>query len=198
MRSPLLPRFINTEPEAQRGNSPMAEPGIKPRPHSLTNSFITISLFTHSSPSRCQGYTYELISVMGKMLRENRRGRNTMTAGRGVCVKRAVGGRWQAVNVSQTKHFVKNKQCLLGGGEHWERSMCEGGGQGRPVEKSWWRPPAGWGCGPQRGLGGSLYRWWLMRPVWRGWGKAAWDRTLNYKGQVPKEGPTREMESSQK
>lgn len=106
----------------------MAEPGIKPRPHSLTNSFITISLFTHSSPSRCQGYTYELISVMGKMLRENRRGRNIMTAGRGVCVKRAVGGRWQAVNVSQTKHFVKNKYNFAGVGEGKEEIFQERSG----------------------------------------------------------------------
>lgn len=40
-----------------------------------------------------------------------------MTAGRGVCVKRVVGERWQALNVSQTKHFVKNKYNLF----YWGR-----------------------------------------------------------------------------
>lgn len=47
-----------------------------------------------------------------------------MTAGRGVCVKRAVGGRWQAVNVSQTKHFVKNKYNFAGVGEGKEE-ICQ-------------------------------------------------------------------------
>lgn len=46
------------------------------------------------------------------MLKANQGGRNATTAGRGVCVcvKCVVGGRWQAVNVSQTKRLVKNKR----------------------------------------------------------------------------------------
>lgn len=39
-----------------------------------------------------------------------------MTAGRVLCacVKRVAGGLWQAVNISQTRHFMKNKYCFTG------------------------------------------------------------------------------------
>ena len=41
-----------------------------------------------------------------------------MTAGKilCVCVKRVAGGRWQAVSVSQTRRFMKNKYNFTGEG----------------------------------------------------------------------------------